>query len=710
MRLTLRTLLAYLDDVLEPGEAREIGQKIQDSPVAAALVSRIREVMRRRRLTAPDIDGPEQGVNPNIVAQYLDNSLTDDLVADMERVCLESDVQLAEVAACHQILTLVLGEPMDVSSLQRDRLLALCPGQPASQLDMTLAPPTRSLRPAEAPVAFSTSNGEGFEDRLPEFLKPSPWPSRVIPIAAAALLIVVWIGMVVSDQQTMRGLFQPAVHGLETPVSGDPVAARDAASPEGQPPGNRVAPAEDASGKPAMTGTPETPAPAVPPRQSEPTEVGATKLAPVLPETAVPAVVEPKPMPPAAARPAAEEPAAPAVAPPSASPPLPVSYVSSEGILLKEKAADDHWSLVPRQASLEPGDQLAALEPFEALLSIDSDTARVTLLGDTLTQLMGPTRAARVGFGIHHGRIVLQSGRKEDRLPAEIAIAVGQDLWKVELLAPDTVIGIEVEVRETTGPDQDFGANGYLAECFVLTGAVRWAGINGQSQQVDGGHWFRISPGMGPMAERSVSEPIPLVESPDWLDPQRRKLSSALRRYADLFEKELAPADSVEQTLGTLAGDSRPKISELATRGLATMENYPQLVTALAQSSHEESRFAARDGLRRWLASTPGAGATLSKELELRYPPAEAATMLRLLWGYSDADARNRATSLELVELLRSPRTEFRELAFFHIVRLTGQRHDYRPLDGGVRREPGVRRWFDHVEREGALVKPEAQS
>lgn len=703
MRLTLRTLLAYLDDVLEPGETREIGQKIQDSPVAAALVSRIREVMRRRRLTAPDIDGPEQGVNPNIVAQYLDNSLTDDLVADMEKVCLESDVQLAEVAACHQILTLVLGEPADVSPLQRERLLALCPGQPVGQLDISPAPPTRVSKPAPSPASATGTNGEGFEDRLPDFLKPSPWPSRVLPIAAVVLLVAVWIGMVVSDQQKMSGLFQPALRGPETPAGSQPVAAPDAAAAKSQPPANVTAPADGATGKVAATETATAP-----PRQTEPTEVAATTPAPVLPETPVPTVVA-TPSPPIPAKPAVVDSAAP-VPPPPAVPPLPVNYVSSEGILLKEKAADNHWSLTPRQGNLEPGDQLAALEPFEALLNVDSDTAKVTLLGDTLVQLMGPTPAARVGLGIRHGRVVLQSGRKEDRLPVEIAIAVGQDLWKVELLAPETVIGIEVEVRETTGVDQDFGANGYLAECFVLTGAVRWAGTRGQSQQVDDGHWFRISPGMGPMTDRSVSEPIPLVESPDWLDPQRRKLSSALRRYADLFEKELAPADSVEQTLGTLAGDSRPKISELATRGLATIEDYPLLVTALAQSSHEESRFAARDGLRRWLASTPGAGATLSKELELRYPAAEAATMLRLLWGYSDVDARNRATSLELVELLRSPRTEFRELAFFHIVRLTGQRHDYRPLDGGVRREPGVRRWFDHVEREGALVKSEPQS
>ena len=57
MRLTLRTLLAYLDDLLEPGQSREIGEKISESGYASTLVDRIREVMRRRRLTAPDPKG-----------------------------------------------------------------------------------------------------------------------------------------------------------------------------------------------------------------------------------------------------------------------------------------------------------------------------------------------------------------------------------------------------------------------------------------------------------------------------------------------------------------------------------------------------------------------------------------------------------------------------------------------------------------------------
>src|SRR5579872_4534014 len=75
MRLTLRTLLAYLDDILEPSQAKEIGDKVNESSFASSLVSRIREVMRRRRLTAPTVSGPGVGIDPNTIAEYLDNTL-----------------------------------------------------------------------------------------------------------------------------------------------------------------------------------------------------------------------------------------------------------------------------------------------------------------------------------------------------------------------------------------------------------------------------------------------------------------------------------------------------------------------------------------------------------------------------------------------------------------------------------------------------------
>ncbi|REJ97090.1 MAG: hypothetical protein DWQ29_00255, partial [Planctomycetota bacterium] len=99
MRLTLRTLLAYLDDILEPSDAREIGEKIAESPVATEMVEKVREVMRRRRVTAPELSGAGSGPDPNIVAEYLDNTLSPEEVANVERICLESDIHLSEVAA-----------------------------------------------------------------------------------------------------------------------------------------------------------------------------------------------------------------------------------------------------------------------------------------------------------------------------------------------------------------------------------------------------------------------------------------------------------------------------------------------------------------------------------------------------------------------------------------------------------------------------------
>src|SRR5947209_13846301 len=103
MRLTLRTLLAYLDDTLEPAQARLIGQKVSESPVAQELVDRIKKVTRRRGLANPPTSGDGSKLEPNTVAEYLSDVLSPEGTTEVEEICLTDDIYLAEVAACHQI-------------------------------------------------------------------------------------------------------------------------------------------------------------------------------------------------------------------------------------------------------------------------------------------------------------------------------------------------------------------------------------------------------------------------------------------------------------------------------------------------------------------------------------------------------------------------------------------------------------------------------
>ena len=128
LRLTLRTLLAYLDDTLDPTQAKDIGKKVAESEFAQETVDRIKTVTRRRRLSAPAIVADDHSTDPNAIAEYLDNVLPADEVAELEQSALDNDVRLAEIAACHQILTLVLGEPAKVPPTARRRMYRLVSG------------------------------------------------------------------------------------------------------------------------------------------------------------------------------------------------------------------------------------------------------------------------------------------------------------------------------------------------------------------------------------------------------------------------------------------------------------------------------------------------------------------------------------------------------------------------------------------------------
>ena len=127
MRLTLRTLLAWRDRVLPEVEQDELNLKIELSPIARQLADRMSLVVGRKRLAAPRVIGKGLGGDANSVAEYLDNTLDPTKLEPLERILLESDIQLAEVTATHELLAAIVSDdeackPLDATG--RSRLLA----------------------------------------------------------------------------------------------------------------------------------------------------------------------------------------------------------------------------------------------------------------------------------------------------------------------------------------------------------------------------------------------------------------------------------------------------------------------------------------------------------------------------------------------------------------------------------------------------------
>ena len=761
MRLTLRTLLAYLDDILEPAQAREIGAKIAESTFATSLVDRIRDVMRRRRLTAPELHGPGSGLDPNIVAEYLDNVLPPDKVADVERVCLESDVHLAEMAACHQILTLALGEPIQVSRESRESIYALGPLAPTQPPDQrsdgeSKAAESVSAAPALGPGLHASRRGRGevaaptgreadqenrFEDIIPDYLKPKPLWRRGLPYVVVGLIAAAWIGLLIygppikPDTAEAPGWQQPSSERRQKGKAGIEVAANGKAASKPQP--TKPTEQQPAAVRSAATAEAEKPHPAKPspaaappsidplPPPDEPEQV-AEVVEPTPPaEIPLPAgpngppvneppeqtlqtpknvvaAVNPVPVPKEIGRAAVQPAAEPAADVPT------LQYNSPDGILLRYEPQQQDWLIMPHRAIVHPGERLASPEPFDALIDIGGSRLRATLLGGTAVTIVPPSQAAPVGFEIEQGRLTLRRSEPPqpgavDNSAVPLALALRDRLWRLELLTPGTVCGIEVTLLQPEQPGQVLAPNNYTGALYVISGSVRLADGGGKVTVIEGKDWLSLSPNDG---QQPAAKP-PLLAVPEWLDPAA-KPTLTWRRFADLFEKEFYVGDPpatlpLSENVPPMIKHNRAYISALAVKCLALVGGYESLASAL-NADHQESRAAAVEGLRNWLASAEGNGELLEEALAKQFPDEEVRIISRLLWGYSKKDAHDFAASQQLVDWLTHNNLVIRELAFYHIYRLTGRKYDYHPMRPAAQREAAVRRWQDHVEKEGALI------
>ena len=115
MRLSLRTLLAFEDNVFDVEQHRRLEQLLPTDKNAEATLQRMRSVVRNPALGVPGLVDQQEELDPNYVAEYLDHQMPGNVQDKFESYCLSADKYLAEIASVHHILSNVLGEPARTS-------------------------------------------------------------------------------------------------------------------------------------------------------------------------------------------------------------------------------------------------------------------------------------------------------------------------------------------------------------------------------------------------------------------------------------------------------------------------------------------------------------------------------------------------------------------------------------------------------------------
>ncbi len=687
MRLTLRTILAYLDDVLEPAQAREIGEKIAESKEATELVARIRDVVRRRRIEVPELAGPGSGPDPNIVSDYLENLLPPAQVVELERLCQASDVHLAEVAACHKILSMVVGHPIDVSDEMRERMYGLGVARAEVDVNGNGTPPVM----AEGMSSVRTETDVG----LPDYLTRRSFSQKHGALTLVLLLTLFWLGLVWTDSALWTQAPHVADAEFSQPVAPD--APERPAAPEEQPAvkGMPVDPVE--SQKPQVATTtdgmsefppalPGTVPPASLPPQGDPTDVAASlEAAPVL----SPPMVGGFPIPPVPVAPEAGD---------DVPEELPLVFQSGDEFVIKRLARQSEWIVHPIGIPLEVGDELASPVPFRNVYSL-SNILDLALEPGTRVRRLPRTKETELGLELNRGQLILSRPLTTTEVVHVDLLAAGQ-FWRLTLDQPGTRVAVEVQPEAPRYFPRNAVSVPPTGGIAVLSGQIH---LSSQGQPE-----LELRPESGyarwPAGGRGLTL-HPEQGAPAWAKDEAALTTPAIRQLARLYQKEFIPERTVAQCIGPVVADRRAGISELAVKTLSLIDDHNFLTEALF-SDHQESRLAAIHSVRMWLNQNPVQNKELLRE-ELAQSVREESIPVyeKLIWGFSSQDARDPEVSRQMIDWMKDDQVAIRQLAFEFVSSVTGRSYDYLPMAPLSERRSSLSRWEDFLKRNGGVLQ-----
>jgi len=677
-------LLAYLDDTLDPAQTRLIGQKVAESDTAQELVTRIKQVTRQRRLTTPVESGPGGKIDPNTIAEYLDNAVSTEQQADIEQICLASDVHLAEVAACHQILTLVLGEPALVPPPAKQRMYGLVKGPEAIPFRK---PPVRTEREHE--VLEEKETDETLRLGLPAYRRKGSWAQRLGVlggVVAAAVLLVFAIYEVMnqagpSDNEHLNTILaennnKENKDKVEPPVDKDKKNGAVPAKTNGADSEKKGGAAEKKEKTPEHQG-------------KEPINNDKEKRPA---ESAFPAKLPYE-------KPSTRQVLLADYMPPS---------TKEISILLQAQAERTDWRRVgvkkPEVYSARP---LVSLPGCRSFVQTKGGV-RLTLWGylpelwhfppvlESLVELHYPEQSlVDLDMTLYRGRIVLLNMR-DDR-PARVRIRFenptnpdASDFFDISMQEKGTEILLDrwsyckdtepffrnPKNAQRLGPVAQMGLMTLAGEAYL-----RFNDVSSRLESRPGpsvAFWSSdkgelVGPARLDKVPETISTNPPLPEkAPEDIRKNMLRARSEMLRARDELGTDMSvkEVDVVLKEAVTAPKDVAKRT--LAVRCFGALDDLSSLMDALDQDNFPDVRQAAIQTMQAWIASSRDAEYRLYKLFENKYKLGQAATMMELLHNtyYAEQGRKDPTTYDTLIGYLDSELMPIRELAAFHLYRL----------------------------------------
>jgi hypothetical protein len=703
VRLTLRTLLAYLDDTLEPSQAKLIGQKVAESATAQELIARIKDVTRQRRLTAPPPTGGK--VEPDVIAGYLDNTLSAEQLAEVEQTCLGSDVLLAELAACHQILTLVLGEPALVPPTAKQRMYGLVKGREA----IPFRKPAPAPREREELMPELKETDETLRLGLPALRAHGSWANRLILIggalAVAALLVIAVVQILQFDRVPMDRPQAPPTQQAKVESDNKPKPATHAVQET----------------KPATTAVSPVPSTSAGPVANE-NKPEANNVKPKEEAAPVPAV------------PAAEEVA---WAAPNDARFTVGNYernkTNDPSILLHYDPEKRQWQRVDNKKSeVVTGRPLVSLPGYKSVVALKNGV-RLTLWGN-VPELWPSPPVFESLVQLHHadpfdadltlrrGRIVLANTRPDKEAQVRVRFdnptnPAQKQTWDLTLDPRDTEVALERFGRLQGGEPfykdpKDKMNKGPLADValLVLRGRAR---LKTDEMTVP----LEAPPKRAVMLWNSVSgmgNPIPLPDVPHWartplpplpLPGDKQQLA---QRRADFYRARdnlngalSGKVERVDVGLANALKAADPSERMLVVRCVGALDELDSLMDALTDEAHPDVRLTAIEEMKQWITYSRDHDYRLYDVLKARYKIGEADNIMQLLHGFSSQDLAKKEPYETLIDYLTNPNPAIRELAATYLYTLIpeGRGVKYNAYDDSRERERAQHEWTRLLER-----------